>query len=100
MIRELAAMGYLTSFCTAGYRCGRTGSYFMSIAKEGKVHQFCIPNAILTFKEYLLDYASEETRKIGEELIGQQIENVPENVRPVLRKRLEAIENGARDLRF
>ncbi len=100
VIRELAEMGYLTSFCTAGYRCGRTGSYFMSIAKKGKIHQFCIPNAILTFKEYLLDYASEETRRIGGELIGQQIENVPENVRPALRKRLKAIENGARDLRF
>ena len=100
VIRELAEMGYLTSFCTAGYRCGRTGSYFMSIAKKGKVHQFCIPNAILTFKEYLLDYASEETRAIGEKLIGQRIENVPENVRPVLMNRLKAIENGARDLRF
>ena len=100
VIREFAEMGYLTSFCTAGYRCGRTGSYFMSIAKKGKVHQFCIPNAILTFKEYLLDYASEETRKVGERLIEQQIENVPDNIKPVLRTRLGAIENGARDLRF
>jgi 2-iminoacetate synthase len=100
VIRELAGMGYLTSFCTAGYRCGRTGSYFMGIAKKGKVHQFCIPNAILTFKEYLLDYASEDTRRVGEELIKQQIGNVPKDVRPVLRRKLEAIENGARDLRF
>lgn len=98
--RELAEMGYLTSFCTAGYRCGRTGSYFMSIAKKGKVHQFCIPNAILTFKEYLLDYSSEETRRIGEELIERHISNVPEKIRPVLRTRLKEIENGTRDLRF
>ncbi len=98
--RELAQMGYLTSFCTAGYRCGRTGSYFMSIAKKGKVHQFCIPNAILTFKEYLLDYSSEETRRIGEELIEKRMDDIPENIRPVLRARIEAIENGARDLRF
>ena len=100
VIRELAGMGYLTSFCTAGYRCGRTGSYFMGIAKKGKVHQFCIPNAILTFKEYLLDYASEETRKIGEKLIERRIEDIPDNVRPLLQERLEAIGHGARDLRF
>jgi len=100
VIRELAAMGYLTSFCTAGYRCGRTGSYFMNIAKKGKVHHFCIPNAILTFKEYLLDYASEETREVGEKLIERRIENVPDNIRSALKERLEAIEHGARDLRF
>lgn len=98
--RELAQMGYITSFCTAGYRCGRTGRYFMDIAKKGKVHQFCIPNAILTFKEYLLDYASEETRKVGEKLIGRRIKDVPDSVRAMLRTRLEATENGARDLRF
>jgi len=100
VIRELADMGYLTSFCTAGYRCGRTGSYFMKIAKTGKVHKFCIPNAILTFKEYLLDYASEETRRVGEELIEQRMGDVPEATRPSLTQMLRAIENGERDLRF
>jgi len=98
--KEFAEMGYLTSFCTAGYRCGRTGSYFMKIAKTGKVKEFCIPNAILTFKEYLLDYASEATRAAGEKLIEQRINDVPEKIRPILRKRLEAIEAGERDLRF
>ena len=72
----------------------------MSIAKKGKVHQFCIPNAILTFKEYLLDYASEETKEVGENLIARRIGNVPENVRPALMARLRAIEDGKRDLRF
>jgi 2-iminoacetate synthase len=100
VIRELAQMGYLTSFCTAGYRCGRTGSYFMNIAKKGKTHLFCIPNAILTFKEYLLDYASEETRRVGEQLIERRIQDVPEEIRPTLRERLKAIENGQRDLAF
>jgi len=100
VVRELARMGYLTSFCTAGYRCGRTGSYFMNIAKKGKVHQFCIPNAIMTLKEYLLDYASEETRAIGEKLIERQINAVPANIQPVLRARLREIENGTRDIRF
>jgi len=100
VVRELAEMGYLTSFCTAGYRCGRTGSYFMNIAKKGKVHHFCIPNAILTFKEYLLDYASEETRTLGEELIETRINDIPERLRPTVRERLDAIENGARDTYF
>ena len=100
VIRELAGMGFLTSFCTAGYRCGRTGSYFMDIAKKGKVHHFCIPNAILTFKEYLLDYASEETRETGEALIERRIGNIPEKLRPAIRERLDAIEKGARDAYF
>jgi len=100
VIRELADMGYLTSFCTAGYRCGRTGSYFMKIAKAGNVHKFCIPNAILTFKEYLLDYASEETRRIGEKLIERRLSDIPQATRPVLIEMLEAIENGKRDLRL
>ena len=100
VIAELADMGYLTSFCTAGYRCGRTGSYFMDIAKKGKVHLFCIPNALLTFKEYLLDYGSERTRRLGEALIQRRINAVPEELRPEVRSRLEAIEHGARDLRF
>jgi len=100
VIRELARMGYLTSFCTAGYRCGRTGSYFMSIAKEGKTHCFCIPNAILTFKEYLLDYATEETRKVGEALIETRMNDVPDRLKPKVRERLHAIENGTRDTYF
>ena len=100
VVRELAGMGYLTSFCTAGYRCGRTGAYFMDIAKKGKVHHFCIPNAVLTFKEYLLDYASEETRKVGEALIERRIDDVPWKLRSLLRERLDAIESGARDLYF
>jgi 2-iminoacetate synthase len=100
VVRELAEMGCLTSFCTAGYRCGRTGQYFMEIAKKGKVRQFCIPNAILTFKEYLLDYAGEQTQEVGERLIERRLDDVPPSVRPVLLKRLKEVENGARDLRF
>ncbi len=98
VVRELAGMGYLTSFCTAGYRCGRTGKYFMDIAKKGKVNRFCIPNAILTFKEYLLDYASEETRNIGEALIERRMKDIPDKFRASVRKRLQAIQDGARDV--
>jgi len=100
LVRELAGMGYLTSFCTSGYRCGRTGHAFMELAKGGTVHFFCIPNAILTLKEYLLDYASPETREIGEKLIQRRVDETPWSVRPALEARLRAIEQGARDLRF
>jgi len=100
-ICDLARMGRITSFCTAGYRCGRTGDYFMEIAKKGKVHNLCMPNAVLTFKEYLLDYASEETKKVGAYLIEQELAAL-EN--PVVKKKcqeyLGRIEAGERDLFF
>jgi 2-iminoacetate synthase len=100
VVRELAQMGLLTSFCTAGYRCGRTGASFMQLARAGKVHEFCIPNALLTFKEYLVDYASPETRAVGEPLILRHLARVNPHLRPKLAEWLQAIENGARDLRF
>jgi 2-iminoacetate synthase len=100
VVRELAEMGLLTSFCTAGYRCGRTGTSFMQLAKAGKVHEFCIPNAILTFKEYLVDYASAETRAVGEPLIMRHLAGVDPHLQPKLTEWLQAIENGSRDLRF
>ncbi|MCS7242760.1 [FeFe] hydrogenase H-cluster radical SAM maturase HydG [Candidatus Caldatribacterium sp.] len=100
VVRELAAMGYITSFCTADYRCGRTGKYFMGIAKKGKIHHFCMPNAILTFKEYLIDYASPETRKVGEELIERKFAELDESLKPIVREYLTRIEHGERDLRI
>lgn len=75
-IADLAEEGYLTSFCTAGYRCGRTGEAFMDVAKCGKVHAFCMPNAVLTFKEYLLDYAGDLTKAKGEKLLDIEIEKL------------------------
>lgn len=99
VIREMAENGRITSFCTADYRCGRTGNYFMDIAKKGKIHHLCMPNAILTFKEYLLDYASEETKKVGEKLIEQELEALPsEALRNTVKEMLSRIEKGERDL--
>ncbi len=100
VVNEMTSLGYITSFCTADYRCGRTGALFMSIAKKGKIQHLCIPNGILTFKEYLLDYASEKTKKAGEKLIEERMNDVPENMRSAVRERLREIENGARDLFF
>ena len=98
-IRDMAKLGYITSFCTAGYRCGRTGNYFMDIAKKGKVHNLCMPNAILTFQEYLLDYASEETRLAASDLIDKELAALPnQQVRETVSKMLERINQGERDL--
>lgn len=78
VIKELAENGYITSFCTAGYRCGRTGDKIMNLLESGVEGKFCKLNAILTFREYLNDYASEETRKIGELLIEKELKEVEE----------------------
>jgi 2-iminoacetate synthase len=108
VIRELASMGYITSFCTAGYRCGRTGKNIMTLLRTGQEGCFCKLNAILTFQEWIEDFASDETRAIGEEIIRKEIEEVkakvPAYFTPVIfRKLLEyhsAIKNGERDLCF
>ncbi len=98
-IRDMASLGYITSFCTAGYRAGRTGNVFMDIAKQGKVNNLCMPNAILTFKEYLLDYASLETREVGEDLIGKELQALPsDTIREKVYGMLKRIEAGERDL--
>jgi len=100
-IRDLALMGKITSFCTADYRCGRTGGCFMDIAKKGKIHNLCMPNAILTFKEYLMDYASEETKQAGEHLIEDELAALPNQaLREKCREYLQRIEAGERDLYF
>jgi 2-iminoacetate synthase len=71
VIREIASLGYIPSFCTACYRLGRTGQDFMDLAKPGEIKCHCAPNAVSTFQEYLLDYASPQTRNVGQELIAQ-----------------------------
>jgi len=98
-VRWLASKGHIVSFCTAGYRCGRTGHYFMDIAKQGKVHSLCMPNAILTYREYLNDYASEETKKIGEKLIEKELAAIENSeLKNIVSEFLIKIENGERDL--
>ncbi len=98
VVKETCAMGCIPSFCTAGYRVGRTGDNFMSLAKPGFVHKYCMPNAIMTFKEYLEDYASPETKTLGEKAINEQLEEFEEEKRNMIEDNLEKIKNGARDL--
>ncbi|NLJ30099.1 MAG: [FeFe] hydrogenase H-cluster radical SAM maturase HydG [Clostridiales bacterium] len=100
-VREICEMNCIPSFCTACYRAGRTGEQFMKVAKSRFVHNFCIPNAIFTLKEYLLDYASDETRKKGEEVLAKHIAQFKgEPVYDKIQENLKRIENGERDLRL
>lgn len=99
VLKSVCESGYIPSFCTACYRRGRTGDNFMPLAKSGEIQNLCQPNAILTFKEFLLDYASEETRKIGDETIKKHLNEIPNSrIRNETIKRLKRLEKGERDL--
>ena len=101
VVNWLMKMDYIPSFCTACYREGRTGDRFMSLCKSGQIQNCCHPNALLTLKEYLQDYASEDTKNVGNALIEREINNIPkEKVREIVKKNLKEIEQGARDFRF
>ena len=101
VVRWLMELGYIPSFCTACYREGRTGDRFMSLCKSGQIQNCCHPNALMTLKEYLLDYASPATRAIGDELIVKELQNIPkEHVREIVVKNFAEIEKGNRDFRF
>lgn len=97
----LLDLDHIPSFCTACYREGRTGDRFMTLLKNGQISNCCLPNALLTLKEYLKDYASPETRAKGEAMIKRLLNDVPnEKARATAAKYLDAIENGERDFRF
>lgn len=101
VVRWLMEMGYVPSFCTACYREGRTGDRFMSLCKSGQINNCCLPNALMTLKEYLMDYASPETKEIGEKLIASQLGDIPrERTREIVTERLQRIAAGERDFRF
>ncbi|MDP4132488.1 MAG: [FeFe] hydrogenase H-cluster radical SAM maturase HydG [Bacillota bacterium] len=101
VIKWLMELGYIPSFCTACYREGRTGDRFMTLLKNKQILNCCHPNALMTLKEFLMDYASPETKRIGEGLIAKELQNIPsEKVRAIAKERLSLIENGSRDFRF
>ncbi len=103
VVREMAELGYITSFCTAGYRCGRTGKKIMGLLKCGKEGEFCKLNAILTFREWLDDFASEETKRVAEPLIHKEMAEVKQQnpkMYPQLMEYYKKICAGARDLYF
>ena len=102
VVRWLMEMNYIPSFCTACYREGRTGDRFMSLCKSGQIQNCCHPNALMTLKEYLMDYASPETKAIGDKLIAKEVLNVPnEKVRNIVLENLKLIaDDNRRDFRF
>ncbi|MCF8296338.1 MAG: [FeFe] hydrogenase H-cluster radical SAM maturase HydG [Saprospiraceae bacterium] len=101
IINELVDDKYLPSFCTACYRLGRTGEHFMEFSVPGFIKRFCTPNAILTLMEYLVDYADEETQKKGYRLIEENLVALADGIQvEEIRKRIDKIKNGERDLYF
>jgi 2-iminoacetate synthase len=101
VVNWLLTLGYIPSFCTACYREGRTGDRFMSLVKSGQIANCCHPNALMTLKEYLEDYASPDTKAKGEALIAREVPNIPNpNAREVALEHLTDITGGKRDFRF
>ena len=101
VVRWLLEQDHIPSFCTACYREGRTGDRFMSLCKSGKIGLCCTPTALMTLKEYLVDYASPETRAKGEALIAKSLADIPlERTRKITEEHLAAIEQGGHDFRF
>ena len=101
VVNWLMRDGFIPSFCTACYRKGRTGDRFMSICKKGEIQNCCHPNALLTLKEYLEDYASPETKELGNALITRELDNISNaGIREITLRNLKSIEQGQRDFRF
>ncbi len=102
VVKWLMELGYIPSFCTACYREGRTGDRFMALCKSGQIQNCCHPNALMTLKEYLMDYAGDETHRIGDELIKRELEKIPnEKVRKIAKEHIADIaNNNKRDFRF
>jgi 2-iminoacetate synthase len=99
VINDIVGHGYIPSFCTGCYRLGRTGADFMDLAKPGLIKRYCLPNAMTSFKEYLVHYASPATRAAGEKLIAGMLADIPdEKTRAITRANLGRIEAGSQDL--
>jgi 2-iminoacetate synthase len=98
VIRDVAELGYIPSFCTGCYRLGRTGADFMDLAKPGEIKEHCDPNALSTFTEYLMDYGSHQTRLIGERLIAQTLERMEPEPRQRAAAMIEKVRAGERDV--
>lgn len=101
VVNWLMKLGFVPSFCTACYREGRTGDRFMSLCKSGQISNCCLPNALMTLKEYLCDYASDDTKQVGYKLIHEQLAQIKsDKVRDIVTKQLHLIAEGQRDFRF
>ena len=101
IVNWLLELGHVPSFCTACYRMGRTGDRFMSLIKSGQIANCCAPNSLITLKEYLMDYASEDTKKKAIKMIEQEVEKIPNTkIKEIAQRNLQEIAQGKRDFRF
>ena len=101
MVNWLLRLGHIPSFCTACYREGRTGDRFMTLVKAGQIKNCCLPNALMTLKEYAEDYASPDTRRLALEAIAREVEDIPNpKVKEIALKNLHGLDEGLRDFRF
>ncbi|MFA6548847.1 MAG: [FeFe] hydrogenase H-cluster radical SAM maturase HydG [Candidatus Margulisiibacteriota bacterium] len=98
VIKDISRMGYSPSFCTACYRLGRTGKDFMDLAKPGLIQKFCLPNSLITFKEYLLDYGDAAARQLGAKVIARELAGMKNKT--AIQQALSRLENGERDICF
>jgi 2-iminoacetate synthase len=98
VVRDVAALGYTPSFCTACYRLGRTGADFMDLAKPGLIKAHCGPNALSSCTEYLRGYASPETRRMGEQLVNHELETLPAGISKTARDLVERVRRNERDV--
>jgi 2-iminoacetate synthase len=100
VVKDCCQLGYLPSFCTACYRSSRTGDRFMELAKSGDIGKLCVPNAVSTFKEYSIDYGSDETKSIADQFIKSELEKLNGATKTKTEKMLSRVENGERDVFF
>jgi len=100
VVKDCCGLGYMPSFCTACYRSQRTGDRFMALAKTGNIGKICVPNALATFEEYLNDFAAEDTVKQGKEFLESEIEKQNESTKNKVKKMIERVDNGERDVFF
>jgi 2-iminoacetate synthase len=100
IVKDCASLGYMPSFCTACYRSNRTGDRFMELAKTGSIGKICVPNALATFKEYLNDFASDETKEIAKIFLEDEIEKVDGSTRNKVDKMIDRVDKGERDVFF
>ncbi|MBA4250108.1 MAG: [FeFe] hydrogenase H-cluster radical SAM maturase HydG [Chlorobiaceae bacterium] len=100
VVKDCTQLGYLPSFCTACYRSHRTGDRFMELAKSGNIGKICTPNALATFKEYLIENASDETKSVGESFIKKELEKEKSVVRKKTEKLIKKVEDGERDVYY
>ncbi len=100
VILDMLEIGYIPSFCTACYRTGRTGKDFMDMAKPGLIQKFCLPNCLLTFKEYLVDFGDDLLINLGNRVIEKQLQDVHESVQEKTKQRLQRLDKGEKDMYF